>query len=53
MAYPRLTEQQRRNRQLLKTLMEEHGFANCRKGRWHNTLESEPDPGAHLDFPKK
>ncbi len=34
----RITEQQKRNRQLLKTLMEENGFVNCDKEWWHYTL---------------
>jgi D-alanyl-D-alanine dipeptidase len=42
--------QQRINRMLLKSLMEEHGFRNFEKEWWHFTLNNEPYPGTYFDF---
>lgn len=41
----------RANRQLLKTLMEKHGFQNYAKEWWHYTLRDEPFPDRYFDFP--
>ena len=49
-ADPRITEQQKRNRQLLKALMEAHGFVNYDKEWWHYTLENEPYSDTYFDF---
>ncbi|KAA3657697.1 MAG: D-alanyl-D-alanine dipeptidase [Calditrichaeota bacterium] len=45
-----LTENQRANRLLLKTLMEKHGFKNYSKEWWHFTLQDEPFPDTYFDF---
>jgi zinc D-Ala-D-Ala dipeptidase len=42
---------QRKNRLLLKTLMDKHGFANYDKEWWHFTLRNEPYPDTYFDFP--
>lgn len=39
----------RRNRLLLKTLMEKHGFKNYEGEWWHYTLKSEPYPDTYFD----
>lgn len=49
-ADPRITDQQKRNRQVLKTVMEKHGFVNYDKEWWHYTLENEPFPDTYFDF---
>jgi len=41
----------RRNRLLLKLLMEKHGFGNYPQEWWHYTLRNEPYPDSYLDFP--
>jgi D-alanyl-D-alanine dipeptidase len=43
----------RRNRLLLKSLMEKHGFVNYPKEWWHYTLRDEPFPERAFDFPVK
>ena len=48
---PRISEQQRRNRLLLKAAMENHGFVNYDKEWWHYTLKDEPYPETYFDFP--
>lgn len=50
-ADPRITDRQKRNRQLLKTAMEKHGFMNYDKEWWHYTLVSEPYPDTYFNFP--
>ncbi len=40
-----------RNRLLLKSLMENHGFVNYDKEWWHFTLKNEPFPLTYFDFP--
>ena len=50
---PRISEQQRRNRLLLKSAMENHGFVNYDKEWWHYTLKDEPYPDTYFDFPVK
>ncbi|TYO96498.1 M3 family metallopeptidase [Desulfallas thermosapovorans] len=46
-----ITEEQRENRQLLKGLMEKHGFAAYPEEWWHYTLKDEPYPDKYFDFP--
>ena len=50
-ADPRISEQQRANRLLLKEAMEKHGFVNYDKEWWHYTLAAEPHPDIYFDFP--
>lgn len=52
-ADPRVTEQQRHNRLLLKAAMEKRGFVNYDKEWWHYTLENEPYPDTYFNFPVK
>lgn len=47
---PQLSPQQRRNRQLLRTLMEKHGFRHYAKEWWHFTLIDEPFRNTYFDF---
>ncbi|MFA5321906.1 MAG: M15 family metallopeptidase [Smithella sp.] len=42
--------QQKINRLLLKSLMEQHGFRNYDKEWWHYTLKNEPYPDTYFDF---
>ncbi|MHB8770579.1 MAG: M15 family metallopeptidase [Syntrophales bacterium] len=48
---PRVGLTQRKNRLLLKTLMDKYGFANYDKEWWHFTLRNEPYPDTFFDFP--
>ncbi len=50
-AYEGLTEKQKANRQLLKSIMLKHGFRNYPKEWWHFTLRWEPFPDTFFDFP--
>ncbi|HYA14390.1 MAG TPA: M15 family metallopeptidase [Syntrophales bacterium] len=43
-------KEQRKNRLLLKALMEKHGFRNYEKEWWHFTLMNEPFPETYFDF---
>jgi zinc D-Ala-D-Ala dipeptidase len=45
-----ITEMQNNNRQLLKILMEKHGFKNYDLEWWHYTLKNEPYPDTYFDF---
>ncbi len=45
-----ITPEQHKNRQLLKTLMEKHGFKNFAKEWWHYSLVKEPYPHQYFDF---
>lgn len=49
-AHPDIAAQQRANRLLLKTVMEQHGFRNYPKEWWHFTLLNEPFPDTYFDF---
>jgi zinc D-Ala-D-Ala dipeptidase len=40
-----------RNRQLLESVMEKHGFANYAQEWWHFTLREEPYPQTYFDVP--
>ena len=41
----------RKNRRLLRQIMESAGFVNYDKEWWHYTLENEPFPDTYFDFP--
>ena len=43
-------KEQRKNRLMLKALMEKHGFRNYEKEWWHFTLKNEPFPETYFDF---
>ncbi|KAF9658263.1 M15 family metallopeptidase [Tenacibaculum sp. ZH5_bin.1] len=51
--YENLTKQQKKNRQLLQTVMRKHGFRPYSKEWWHFTLRGEPFPKTFFDFPVK
>lgn len=44
---------QMKNRLLLKSVMEKHGFYNYDREWWHYTLKNEPYPDTYFDFPIK
>ncbi|WP_299126034.1 M15 family metallopeptidase [uncultured Winogradskyella sp.] len=48
--YKDITEEQKRNRQLLQTVMLKHNFRNYPKEWWHFTLRWEPFPKTYFDF---
>ncbi|KAA5824557.1 M15 family metallopeptidase [Algibacter amylolyticus] len=50
-AYPKLTDTQKANRQLLQTVMLKYNFRNYSKEWWHFTLRWEPFPKTYFDFP--
>lgn len=50
-AYAKLKPERRRNRLLLKSVMERHGFKNLPEEWWHYTLREEPYPNAYFDQP--
>lgn len=50
-ANPEVGEEARRNRLLLKTVMEKHGFTNYPQEWWHFTLSDEPFPEQYFDVP--
>lgn len=45
-----ITETQKRNRAILKSLMLKHGFKNFAQEWWHYSLVSEAFPGQYFDF---
>ena len=47
---PTIGPEQKKNRLLLKTLMEKYGFRNYEKEWWHYTLKDEPYPDMYFDF---
>ncbi len=49
-ANPALGIEHKKNRLLLKALMEKHGFVNFEKEWWHYTLSNEPFPDTYFDF---
>jgi len=51
-AYSNLSREQKRNRLLLKTLMEKNDFINYKHEWWHYRLDNEPYQDC-LDFPVK
>lgn len=46
----RISEQQKNNRQLLKSIMRRHGFVSYTKEWWHYTYQPEPFPETYFDF---
>lgn len=48
--YANITEAQKKNRQLLQTVMLKHNFRNYPKEWWHFTLRWEPFPNTYFDF---
>ncbi|CAM1339713.1 M15 family metallopeptidase [Tenacibaculum aestuarii] len=52
-AYDSLSDQQKKNRQLLQKIMNKHGFRSYSKEWWHFTLRGEPFPKTFFDFPVK
>ncbi|MDN3666396.1 M15 family metallopeptidase [Algibacter miyuki] len=50
-SYPNISEEQKRNRQLLQNVMLKNGFRNYFKEWWHFTLRWEPFPKTFFDFP--
>ena len=49
-AHESLTDEQKKNRQLLQTVMLKHNFRNYTKEWWHFTLRWEPFPKTYFDF---
>ena len=49
--YTELSEEQLKNRQLLKDVMTSNGFAPYAEEWWHFTLENEPYPNTYFSFP--
>jgi D-alanyl-D-alanine dipeptidase len=49
-AHRGITREQRRNRELLKGMMERHGFKNFAQEWWHYSLVQEAFPGQSFDF---
>lgn len=47
---PLITPQQAANRQVLRTVMEKHGFKAYSREWWHYTLINEPYPDQYFDF---
>lgn len=47
---PEVSEKAQKNRQVLKTFMEKHGFKNYSKEWWHYTLANEPHKNKYFDF---
>ncbi|MGW1013076.1 M15 family metallopeptidase [Streptomyces termitum] len=48
---PRITGEQRANRQMLKGALEAEGFVNLPEEWWHFTFRPEPFPSTYFDFP--
>ncbi len=48
-----LTEQQYRNRMILRDAMLRHGFKPLESEWWHFTLKNEPFPDTYFEFPNK
>lgn len=47
---PKVTAEQKKNRMLLKELMESHGFKNFSQEWWHYSFKPEPFPDQYFDF---
>lgn len=52
-ASSRVSESQRENRLVLKSVMERNGFKNLKEEWWHYTLRNEPFPDTYFDFKVK
>lgn len=50
-AYTKINADQQKNRKLLKSTMEKHGFKAYSKEWWHYTLKDEPFKDKYFDFP--
>lgn len=48
--FPDLTEHQKKNRQLLRSVMLKHGFRGIDTEWWHFTLNNEPYPSTYFNF---
>lgn len=46
-----ITEEQQKNRNLLREVMVKHGFVPYPKEWWHYTFQPEPFPDTYFDFP--
>ena len=51
--YDDLTEEQKKNRMLLQSVMNANGFRSYSKEWWHFTLRNEPFPDTYFNFPIK
>ena len=51
--YPNLTEEQKKNRNLLRSIMLKHGFRGIDTEWWHFTLNNEPYPNTYFNFKVK
>lgn len=49
-SYPNLTEQQKNNRNLLRSVMLKNGFRGIDTEWWHYTLNNEPYPTTYFNF---
>jgi zinc D-Ala-D-Ala dipeptidase len=49
-ANPAIGIEQKKNRLLLKSIMEKHGFRNFEKEWWHYTMKNEPFTETYFDF---
>ncbi len=49
--YQGITEEQHKNRILLRNMMIHHGFVPLAEEWWHFTLENEPFPDTYFTFP--
>ncbi|MBY0376946.1 MAG: D-alanyl-D-alanine dipeptidase, partial [Gammaproteobacteria bacterium] len=52
-SYANLPTQVKKNRLLLRNLMEQAGFEPLNTEWWHFTLTNEPYPNTYFDFPVK
>lgn len=52
-SYPKLSALQKRNRTILKSVMEKYGFVAYDEEWWHYTLKDEPFKNTYFDFPVK
>ncbi len=48
-----LTEEQQKNREILCTLMEKHGFRRFQREWWHYCLKNQPYPNTNFNFTVK
>ena len=47
---PKVTAEQKKNRQILRELMESNGFKNFSQEWWHYSFKPEPYPDQYFDF---
>jgi D-alanyl-D-alanine dipeptidase len=47
---PKVTDEQKKNRMILKELMEGKGFKNFSQEWWHYSFRPEPYPDQYFDF---